>query len=186
MKSNMSAVKFDTGDIQREPICILCSNVTTQGSRLIIHQNEWTINSASKLFNSLPTSWKCEFSSNFVETDVTYMCKSCLRVLEKRDRILTQLQEVNEKITAFLPKKRRRDDDLSSPSKYIALNENEAPSQDFIPRVTSTPVKHVPSSSIKHLFKSEGSRAIYNTDVQVFTLSIIFILLYCTYKNGLT
>ena len=51
MKSNMSAVKFDTGDMQREPICILCSNVTTQGSRLLIDKNESTIykNSASKL-----------------------------------------------------------------------------------------------------------------------------------------
>lgn len=152
-----------------------------EGSRLIIHKNEWTINSASRLFNSLPTSWKCEFSSNFVETHVTYMCKSCLRVLEKRDRILKQLQEVGEKITAFLPKKRRRDDDFSSPSKYIALNENEAPSQDFIPRVTTTPVKQVPSSSIKHLFKSEDSRAIYNacrcTGIYPF-YNLYFTLLY--------
>ena len=61
MKSNMSTVKFDTGYLQRELICILCSNVTIQGSRFIIHKNEWTINSASKLFNSLPTTWKCEF-----------------------------------------------------------------------------------------------------------------------------
>ena len=65
----MSTVKCDTGDVQRELICILCRNVTIQGSRFIIHKNEWIINSA-KLFNSLPTTWKCEFSSNFIETDI--------------------------------------------------------------------------------------------------------------------
>ena len=99
------------------------------------------------------------------------MCKSCPRVLEKRDRILKQLQEIHEKIKAFLPKKRMSNDDFSSPAKYIGLNENEAPSQDFIPCVTSKPVKHaikaVPSSSLKHLSNNEDSRTIYNAGVQV-------------------
>ena len=76
MKSNMSTVKFDTGDVQRELISILCPNVTIQGSRFIIHKNEWTINSASKLFNSLPTTWKCEFSSNFIERHCVHVQKS--------------------------------------------------------------------------------------------------------------
>lgn len=65
------------------------------------------------------------------------------------------------------------------------MNENEVPLQDFVPRVsTSTPVKHVPSGSIKHLSNSD-SKAIYNADLQVFTFFIIFILLYYTYINGL-
>ena len=82
MKSNMSTVKFDTGDVQRELICILSSNVTIQGSRFIIQKNEWTINSASKLFNSLPTTWKCKFVFNSLPT--TWKCKlSDEKVLKK-------------------------------------------------------------------------------------------------------
>ena len=97
------------------------------------------------------------------------------------------MQELDEKIKAFLPNKRMSNDGFSSPAKYIGLNENEAPLQDFIPCVASTPVKHsvkaVPSSSPKHLSNNEDSRTICNAVVQVFTLFIILILLNCTHTG---
>jgi hypothetical protein len=114
--------------IQIEDICILCLNNSVPRNRFIINGKESVLNTASKLFNNLPNNWKCTLTTRFrniANGDINFLCRTCLKLLEKRDRILSNLANVENKIQGHFSTKRSSETDLASPSKFIALSDDE-------------------------------------------------------------
>ncbi len=120
-------------------------NNTAIGCRYIVNQKAPIQNSASRLFSSLPANWRCSFTtrSNFDIGHVNFLCKNCLKLSEKREGILSNLQEVDEKIQG-LSRKRSSETHLASPSKFIAYSNDENECENNLqPIAHSTPSKVV-------------------------------------------
>jgi hypothetical protein len=139
-------------------ICMLCSNHTVKGSRYSIDKSGNRDNNATRLYNCLPFEWKSALSVR-INTTVEHkelenvICRTCLKLLERRKRAVTNLTEVNNIIRGYLPKWLCETDFTSRP-KLIALSDDEeCESETFHhcdgPMMQSTPIKSVPSSSMK-------------------------------------
>ncbi len=139
-------------------ICMLCSNYTVKGSRYCIDMSGSGDNNATRLYNCLPFEWKSALSVR-INTSVEHeelgnvICKPCLKLLERRKRAVTNLNEVNDIIRGYLPKKRLSETDFTSPSKLIALSDDDKCEPETFhidrPITQSTPIKSIPSSSTK-------------------------------------
>ena len=91
-------------------ICMLCSNYTVKGSRYSIDKSGNRDNNATRLYNFLPFEWKSALSVR-INTSVEHeelenvICRTCLKLVERRKRAVTNLTEVNNIIRGYLPKK---------------------------------------------------------------------------------
>jgi hypothetical protein len=118
-----SILKFKIAEyvngIQIEDICILRLNNSVPRNRFIINGKEWVLNTASKLFNNLPNNRKCTLTTRFrniASGDIYFLCRTCLKLLEKRDRILSNLTIVENNNQGHFSTKWSSETDLASPT----------------------------------------------------------------------
>lgn len=127
-------------------LCILCGTCTKEGLRYVIHSKaEGDYNKATCQFQRLPN----ELKNIFKFDRGNFLCKTCLKVLEKREKLICNLKAENNKLLSYCSgdvndchiQKRGlvNTEDSDEPArKFVGLNSEKG----FHPAHTSTPVKY--------------------------------------------
>jgi hypothetical protein len=123
--------------------CILCQAYTKEGLRYIVYsEGNSSCNKATSLYKSLPNQLKSAFKFD----RGNFLCKTCSKILEKREKIAYNLEAEEKKILAF-------GNAVVCMKRGLTITEdNDAPARKFIgiktdeglspPLYQSTPVRH--------------------------------------------